>query len=157
MRAMAPMLPGPEIPRREGPGRGSLPAMPDTSPLPVQGLPEGLTQRPLVFEDSRAVFEVMAAQEQHDTGSVEIEEADIVGDWQRPSSTSPARVGVFEGDRMVAYGEVGSSQRCDAAVDPDYRGRGIGTAVADWTQAVAAAAAGRTSGCRCRRARPVTG
>ena len=48
-------------------------------------LPEGLTARPLTEADARAVFEVMAAQELHDLGAVDIEEADIVGDWQRPS------------------------------------------------------------------------
>ena len=83
--------------------------------------------------DARAVFEVMAAQEQHDTGTVEIEEADIVGDWQRPSfDLTGGTIGVFDGDRLVAYGEVGGEQRSDAAVHPAYRGRGLGTAVAAW-------------------------
>ena len=48
-------------------------------------LPEGLTARPLTAGDARAVFEVMAAQELADIGMVEIEEADIVSDWSRPS------------------------------------------------------------------------
>jgi mycothiol synthase len=43
-------------------------------------------------------------------------------------------VGVFDGDRLVAYGEVGTGGRGDAAVDPAYRGRGIGTAIALWMQ-----------------------
>jgi GNAT superfamily N-acetyltransferase len=37
----------------------------------------------------------------------------------------------------VAYAEVGSSGRGDAAVHPRYRGRGIGTALAGWTQELA--------------------
>jgi mycothiol synthase len=101
-------------------------------------LPEDLTARPLTPADARAVFEVMAAQELHDLGTVEIEEADIVGDWQRPSfDVSASTVGVFDGDRLVAYAEVGGSGRGDAAVRPDYRGRGIGTALAGWTQELA--------------------
>ncbi len=48
-------------------------------------VPEGLVSRPLVEGDARAVYEVMAAQELEDIGMVEIEEADIVGDWGRPS------------------------------------------------------------------------
>ena len=48
-------------------------------------LPEGLTSRPLAMDDAYAVYEVMARQEQHDLGKVEIEPADIVGDWQKPS------------------------------------------------------------------------
>ncbi len=52
--------------------------------------------------DARAVFEVMAAQELQDTGEVAIEEADIVGDWQRPAyDVSASTIGVFDGDRLV--------------------------------------------------------
>jgi GNAT superfamily N-acetyltransferase len=80
----------------------------------------------------------MAAQELHDLGTVEIEEADVVGDWQRPSFDVPAStVGVFDGNRLVAYAEVGGHGRGDAAVHPQYRGRGIGTALAAWTQELA--------------------
>jgi mycothiol synthase len=101
-------------------------------------LPGDLTDRPLTPADARAVFEVMAAQEKHDVGMVEIEEADIVGDWQRPSfDVSASTIGVFDGDRLVAYAEVGGNGRGDAAVHPEYRGRGIGTALAAWTQELA--------------------
>ena len=101
-------------------------------------LPDGLTTRPLTEDDAHAVFEVMAAQELHDLGSVQIEEADIVGDWQRPSfDVRTSTIGVFDGERLVAYAEVGSEGRGDAAVHPQYRGRGIGTALAAWTQQLA--------------------
>jgi len=98
-------------------------------------LPDKLTARPLVPGDARAVFEVMAAQEQADIGMVEIEEADIVGDWARPSfDVSDSTVGVFDGDQLVAYAEVSGHDRGDAALDPAHRGRGIGTALARWMQ-----------------------
>jgi GNAT superfamily N-acetyltransferase len=101
-------------------------------------LPETLTARPLTEADARAVFEVMAAQELHDLGTVEIEEADIVGDWQQPSFDVPAStVGIFDRTRLVAYAEVGPDGRGDAAVHPQHRGRGIGTALAAWTQELA--------------------
>jgi mycothiol synthase len=99
-------------------------------------LPAGLSQRPLVLADARAVYEVMAAQEQHDLGEIAIEEADIVGDWQRPSyDVSAGTIGVFDRDTLVAYAELSGADRGDAAVHPDYRGRGIGTALAGWMQA----------------------
>jgi mycothiol synthase len=98
-------------------------------------LPDGLSTRPLRRDDARAVFEVMAAQERVDLGEAMIEEADIVGDWSRSSfDIAASTIGVLRGDRLVAYGEVGESGRCDAAVHPDPRGRGIGTAIAYWMQ-----------------------
>lgn len=101
-------------------------------------LPDGLTARPLTLSDARAVFEVMADQERHDIGEVAIEPADIVGDWQRPSfDVEGSTLGVFDADRLVAYGEVSGDWRGDVAVHPDYRGRGIGTAIAAWTRDLA--------------------
>jgi GNAT superfamily N-acetyltransferase len=116
----------------------TLSAVSTAAPL---DLPDGLTGRPLVLSDARAVYEVMALQEQHDLGEVVIEEADIVGDWHRPSyDVSAGTVGVFDADVLVAYAEHAGGDRGDAAVHPDYRGRGIGTALALWMQARARAA-----------------
>src|SRR3954471_22615995 len=96
-------------------------------------LPEGLTSRPLRMDDAQAVYEVMARQEQADIGRVEIELADIVGDWQKPSfDVTASTVGVFDGEAMVGYAEVNASGRGDAAVHPAYRRRGIGTSLAGW-------------------------
>jgi GNAT superfamily N-acetyltransferase len=101
-------------------------------------LPAGLTHRPLRLEDARAVFEVMAAQEVEDIGEMVIEEADIVGDWARPSfDVEGSTIGVFDGDRLVGYAEHGGHDRGDAAVHPEFRGRGIGTALARWMQETA--------------------
>jgi mycothiol synthase len=106
-------------------------------------LPDGLTFRSLTMDDARAVYDVAAAQEQHDIGRVDIEPADIVSDWSRPSwDVSTHTIGVFDGDRMVAYGEITDHDRGDAAVHPDYRRRGIGTAIAGWLQQTARALGG---------------
>ena len=109
-----------------------------TAPLT---LPECYTARPLTAGDARGVFEVMAAQEKHDVGTVEIEEADIVADWQRPGYVVEEHgIGVFRGSELVAYAEHVRNDRGDAAVHPDHRGRGIGTALAGWMQQTARAA-----------------
>jgi mycothiol synthase len=98
-------------------------------------LPEGLTSRVLTMDDARAVYDVVAAQELVDVGRVEIEQADIDSDWSRPSwDISTHTIGVFDGDRMVAYGEITHPDRGFAAVHPDHRRRGIGTAIAGWLQ-----------------------
>ncbi len=110
-------------------------AVPGHSAAPP-ALPEGFTSRRLTMADASAVFEVMADQERALLGRVEIEEADIVGDWQRPSFDVSAQVvGVFDGDRLVGYAEAG--ERGDAAVHPDLLGRGIGTWLAHQMQAMA--------------------
>jgi mycothiol synthase len=99
-------------------------------------LPDGLTSRALATDDAVAVYDVMALQEQKDLGKVEIELADIVGEWQRPSfDVAASTVGVFDGETMVAYAEVSLWGRGDAAVHPAYRRRGIGTALAHWMRA----------------------
>lgn len=96
-------------------------------------LPEGLTHRPLQLSDAAAVTAVMAAEQALFAGKVSIEEADIVGDWSRPSADVPGTtIGVLDGDRLVGYAEAGRDGRGDAAVLPDYHGRGIGSALARW-------------------------
>ena len=98
-------------------------------------LPADLTTRPLVTSDAGAVTAVMAASELADVGEVVIEEADIVADWQRPGyDVSANTIGVFAGECLVGYAEVGSQGRGDASVHPDHRGRGIGTQLARWMQ-----------------------
>lgn len=101
-------------------------------------LPSGLNSRPLVLTDAHAVFEVMAAQELHDIGSVEIEEEDILGDWRRPShDLGTSSVAVLDGNTIVGFAELVAEDRYDAAVLPSYRGRGIGTWLAHWIQDLA--------------------
>jgi mycothiol synthase len=98
-------------------------------------LPAGLTHRPLVLTDTNAVYELMAAEQLHVLGKLDIEEADIVADWSRPSHDLATRsVGVLDGDRMIGYAEIIGPSRGDAAVHPDHHGRGIGTWLAHWMQ-----------------------
>jgi len=100
--------------------------VPDTLSLPAD-----LAERPLAMSDAHGVYLVMAASEAHDVGQVEIAEADIVADWQRPSyDLAASTVGVFDGERLVGYAEYMGDARGDASVHPDYRGRGIGSALA---------------------------
>jgi len=109
----------------------SRPELGDGRPV----LPDGLTTRPLQRSDSRAVFELMAAQEREDIGHVSIEESDIVSDWARPSHDLAGRsIGVFDGEALVAYAELMGKDRADTSVLPSHRGRGIGTWLAGWLQ-----------------------
>lgn len=109
--------------------------------MPDISLPPGLTTRPLDPSDSGAVHALMAAQELHDVGTVEIEEEDLVAEWQRPSydlaGSSVAVLDPADGDRIVAYAELMGADRYDVAVHPDVRGRGIGTWLAAWVRELA--------------------
>ena len=98
-------------------------------------IPTGFDARPLTLADVADVTTVIAAQELDDVGEVVIEEADLVAEWGRPSyDLAASSIGVLDGDRLVAYAEVMGGDRGDAAVHPDFRGRGIGTALAHWMQ-----------------------
>jgi GNAT superfamily N-acetyltransferase len=101
-------------------------------------LPADLTTRPLAPSDSAEVHALIAAQELHDIGTVEIEEEDLIAEWQRPSyDLGGSSVAVLDGDRIVAYGELMGADRYDVAVHPDARGRGIGTWLAAWVRDLA--------------------
>lgn len=102
-------------------------------------LPEGLTTRPLRRTESGALFDLIAAQERYDTGSVEIEQADLISDWALPGyDLEASSIGVYDGERLIAYAEHMRGDRVDAAVHPDHRGRGIGTWLAAWLRGLAA-------------------
>ena len=86
--------------------------------------------------EEQTVASLIAAGQLEDIEEIVIEEADIVSDWQRPSfDVGASTIGVFDGDRLVGYAELSGGDRGDAAVDPVYRGRGIGTYLASWMQA----------------------
>lgn len=104
-------------------------------------LPDGLTSRPLTLDDAPGVHEAIAAEEVVDLGEPEITLEDVVADWQRPSyDITASTVGVFDGDRLVAYADHSGGDVAYTAVHPDYQGRGLGTALAHWNQATARAA-----------------
>ncbi|KRF20004.1 GCN5 family acetyltransferase [Nocardioides sp. Soil797] len=110
-------------------------------------LSEGLTSRPLTLDDAQAVTDVMAADEVAAIGEAQIELADIVSDWQRPSfDIGASTVGVFDGDRLVGYAEHGGHDRAEASVHPDRQGRGIGTWLVGWIHEHARAAGVRAVG-----------
>lgn len=100
----------------------------------MDGLAGELTTRALRVDDAAAVAELMAECEATDLGEVLIEVEDIVADWQRPSFDVAAdTVGVFEGTRLVAYGDVYRGRRAEVFVRPAARGHGIGAALMRWT------------------------
>lgn len=100
----------------------------------VHDLPHGLTARPLVRTDLPAALEVTEAWERQVLDEVMIEIDDLEADWERPSFRSDTdSVGVFDDGRLVAYGEVYRARRAEIYVHPQWRGRGIGSALMRWS------------------------
>ena len=101
-------------------------------------LPDGLRAAPYTPADLDAVFAVAAAQQQHDIGRVDVERADFEADWGRPSfDFERMTMGVYDGEELVAFGELIGAGRGEAGVLPAYRRRGIGTALARWMEEAA--------------------
>ena len=101
-------------------------------------LPDGLTSRPLTLDDAEAVTALITAEELHDVGTVDVDLDDVVSEWQRPSyDLATSSLGVFDGDRLVAYADMVHPDFGYTGVLPAERGRGIGTALADWLEALA--------------------
>lgn len=97
-------------------------------------LPAGLTARGATMGDVPAAVAVTQAAERHDgLGSLTVHD-DIAGDWARPSMDVAADVIlVEEHGRVVAYAEQFRG-RAFAHVHPDAHGRGIGSAIAEWSE-----------------------
>lgn len=110
-------------------------------------LPNGLTARAGGQDDAHAVCDVIAASELVDDGTVEIDLDDILAEWAR-SSFDVGRDGVVieSGHDVVAFATVFQSRRADAAVTPEFRGRGIGSGLLRWTQWHALAGGGTRVG-----------
>ncbi len=135
-----PFLPCASAFRDEIQERGGAPTgyqVPMTTPS--LDLPDGYSARPLTMDDVAAVTALVAAEELLDLGEVAIEEADYVSDWQKPSfDLASQAISIWHGDDIVGFAQV-DTDRGDAAVHPDHRGRGLGTTLAGWMQASARA------------------
>ncbi|MBM3679388.1 MAG: GNAT family N-acetyltransferase [Actinobacteria bacterium] len=98
-----------------------------------------LTVRPPATADAAAVTALIAACELDAHGEVEITEEEVHEFFALPSVDIEHDVVVVnDGPDLVGYADVNRA-RATACVAPSYRGRGIGTALARWTQARARA------------------
>ena len=111
-------------------------------------LPAGLAGRPLTVDDAAAVAALIVAEELHDVGQSDVTVEDVVAEWQRPSyDLTSSTVGIFDGDRLVAYADLVHPDFGYSGVLPSERGRGLGTALAEWLEQLARArGAGLVSG-----------
>jgi mycothiol synthase len=98
-------------------------------------LPEGVTARPLTDADLDATVAMVSACEQHDTGELMLERADLLADAGADGFDPTADwVGVFDGDRIVGWAMVVQRRRASVDVHPEFRGSGVGTWLRTWTE-----------------------
>jgi GNAT superfamily N-acetyltransferase len=97
-------------------------------------LPDGLTWRPATPADVRAITDLISACEVADDGVAEIDLDDVRYTFERAGAEHGDTVVVFAGEELVAWGDV-HKERAEADVHPAWRGRGIGSAILDWTEA----------------------
>lgn len=104
------------------------------SDLLALDLPAGVTARGATMDDVDAALAVtQAAEVDEGLGAFTVRD-DIAGDWARPSMDIATDVLVVEEHGVVvAYGEQFNG-RAFGHVRPEARGRGIGSALADWTE-----------------------
>jgi len=96
-------------------------------------LPDGLTARPLTATDVDDVIAMINACERHDIGELMWEREDLIADSSSDGfDTEHDWIGVFDGDRCVAWAMVLQQRRTFVDVHPDMRRRGIGSALQDW-------------------------
>ena len=96
-------------------------------------LPAGLTARPLTLDDVDDTIAMVNTCELVDSGELMWERADLLADASVEGFDPDADwVGVFEGDRIVAWAFLQGPRHVWIDVAPDARGRGVGTALRRW-------------------------
>jgi GNAT superfamily N-acetyltransferase len=97
-------------------------------------LPEGFDERSLTLDDVEDVIAMINDCERLDIGELMWEREDLVSD-AASDGFDPTRdwIGVFRGDRVVAWAMALATRRTFVDVHPDVRGRGIGTHLRSWT------------------------
>ena len=114
-------------------------------------LPAPLSARSAGLDDLTAVLALLVRCDLAEVGQVDTTADDLLADWRRPGLDLAADTVLVEapGGVLVAYAQVYAGEESDGYVDPDWRGRGIGTWLLRWRVDRAGeqlAAAGRRGG-----------
>jgi mycothiol synthase len=102
---------------------------------PAVNLSQGLHARALTLADVDDVVAMVNRCELHDSGEQMWERADVLAGVSIGSfDLERDWLGVFDEDRSVAWAMFERPRRAFVDVDPDLRGRGIGTELRLWTE-----------------------
>ena len=96
-------------------------------------LPQGLRARPLTLDDVDETIAMVNTCELIDSGELMWERADLLSDTSVDGfDPDEDWLGVFDGDRIVAWAFLQGPRRLWIDVAPDMRGRRIGTSLRLW-------------------------
>ena len=96
-------------------------------------LPDGLITRPLTVDDVDDTIAMINTCERFDTGELMWERADLLADIAIEGFDRDADwLGVFDGDRIVAWAFLEPPRSAYIDVAPTHRGRGIGAELLAW-------------------------
>jgi mycothiol synthase len=99
------------------------------------GLSAGLSARPLTIDDVDATIAMINVCELHDSGEPMWERSDLLTDIATDGfDLARDWIGVFDGERVVAWGFYVYPRRSWVDVHPDVRGRGVGMWLRRWTE-----------------------
>lgn len=99
----------------------------------------GLVTRAPTLDDAQAVTELVIACDIDEYGAPDFELDDLLVDWRTPGFDLAEDARVVEADgRLVAYAALVRGDYADVYVHPDFRGRGLGTELREWTERRAA-------------------
>jgi mycothiol synthase len=95
----------------------------------------GLTLRAPGREDAHAITDLVVACDMDEVGEPDFELDDLLTDWHRPGfHLERDAVVVDDAERIVAYAALVRRDYADVYVDPEYRGRGLGSELLAWTE-----------------------
>jgi len=99
------------------------------------------TMRAATFEDAAAVAGLIyACDVAEGVPGWPVSATDVIEDWERPRFDVSRDTRLYlSGDRLVAFGEVWEKESASiheifCSVDPDHLGRGLGSALIDWSE-----------------------
>jgi mycothiol synthase len=95
----------------------------------------GLTTRAPRPDDAQAVTDLVIACDIDEFGQPDFELDDLQTDWHMPGfDLEKDAVVVFEGERIVAYAAFIRNDYVDVYVHPEFRNRGIGKWLVEWSE-----------------------